>query len=230
MITLHRKSEGMKPFTQRGAALVVVAAISFILIAAAGALMSQVIARVNTDFTFDETLQATYAADAGLEDVKYYVKNSDYDADGNIWLSTNSSPTGFPAISGLQVGGYGAQPSNVNVTITDLGTGWYRAISTATQPSGKFSSTAIEIKGRDSYSKYMFFWNVADLNVGTTTVRGDVHSNMKDNFYYGNARMYGNVTAVQGIFYYSGATTANTYFYKDVDGNVSIIPNPTGYR
>lgn len=207
--------------SDRGAALLLVTILISTIMVMASVVVSQTMTRSEVSTTLNDLIPTLYAADAGIEQVKYNVRASSYNATGNVWLLANSSTSGYLAIDNMNVNNI-----NVDVSIKDLGTGWNRITSTATRPDGKTTSVAMEVKGRDSFSKYMFFIDLDSINIGTTTVRGDTHSNRSVDFYYGGAKMYGNVTACRGIGYYSGANASNTTFYKDVDGYVATIPWP----
>jgi hypothetical protein len=211
----------MRKDRQKGSALILASIIVSMLSVATSVLLAQVSGRFKICQLYNQGLTARYAAEAGIEQVKYYIKTSLYDTQGNMWLNNHSSPEGFLALEGLKIG-----DASVEVVITDLQTGWHRITSTATLPDGTSSKVAMEAKGRDLFSKYMFFTHLDDINIGTTTVRGDVHSNRSVNFYFGGAHMFGNVTACRGIGFYWGATPENTTFYKEVDGYVQEIPWP----
>ena len=170
--------------------------------------------------TYESVAQARYAAESGLEEVKNYIRTSAYNAGGNVWLDSHSSPVGFLAIDNLMIDNI-----TVDVTITGLANGWHRVVATAQAPTLN-SSALFEVRGRDSFSRYMFFTDQDDINIGATAVHGDVHSNRGINFAYGGAKMYDDVTAVQGIGFNSGATSGNTTFYGEVNGYAAAIPWP----
>ncbi|OHB75470.1 MAG: hypothetical protein A2Z34_01365 [Planctomycetes bacterium RBG_16_59_8] len=204
-----------------GSALLLVTILISTLMLISGAIVTQVVSRSQLSESLNYHVTSFYAADAGLEEGEYNIRTSSYNTEGNVWLNNNSAADGFPAITDLPIGN-----AVVDVVITDNGDSWHTIVSTATLPDGTKSSVAVQTKGRDNFSKYMFFIDLDSINIGTTTVRGDVHANRNVNFYYGGAKMYGNVTAVRGVGYYSGASQANTTFYKEVDGAVDQIAWP----
>ncbi|GIW73280.1 MAG: hypothetical protein KatS3mg102_2822 [Planctomycetota bacterium] len=205
---------------ERGSALIVTTVLVGIAMVFAAATLAHTGAKASYIEGHIRSTRAFYAAEAGLEEVKYRVRSSAYDAQGNIWLRNNSSPGGTHAIAALAVGA-----ATVDVWIYELGTGWHRVEATGRAGSETFR-LAMEVTDRDPFSRYMFFTHLDDINFGTSTVRGDVHSNRRVNFYYGGAVMYGNVTASRGIGFYSGASWQNTTFFKEVDGSVAPIPWP----
>ena len=203
-----------------GNVLIIVTVVVIVMLVFSSVLIIEVVERPKVIDAFESATQARYVAEAGLEEVKNYIRTSAYDANGNVWLNTNSSPGGFLAIDDLMIGN-----NPVDITITELGNGWHQAVASA-QINNIPYNLAMEIKGRDSFSRYMFFTHLDDINIGATTVRGDVHSNRRLNFYFGGAKMYGDTTAVRGIGFYYGANAGNTTFYGDLNGYSDSITWP----
>ncbi len=211
----------MDELNQQGMLLVMVTAMIAAMLLFLGSFLLGVTSRAKVVAAYEITYQARYAAESALEVVKNNIKTSAYNVNGNIWLTNNSSAGGYLAINDLMIG-----TIPVDVTITTLGTGWHRVAATA-QSGYTNSSVILECRGRDSFSRYMFMISLDDINIGTSTVHGDVHANRKVNFYYGGAMMYDDVTAVDGIGYYSGASAANTTFYGEVNGYAATVPWPS---
>lgn len=165
--------------------------------------------RSDVVLSYDALYQARYAAEAGLEQAKNYIRTSAYNASGNIWLNSTSSFT--MTLNNMPV----------TVTVTSLGTGWHRLVATA-RTNNFDSSVSFEVRGRDSFSRYMFFTSQDYIAFGTTTVHGDVHSNQYIRYNSPGAKMYDDVTAVTGI-----VNPGNATFYGEVNGYAATIPWPT---
>lgn len=205
---------------REGSVLIIVVVMAFIMSALAAVLLTSLQGHGRTSAIRNDKTEVQYGAEAGIQLVKSLVSNSAYGANGNTWLWDNASPDGFLAFDNIQVGS-----ALVDVTITDNGDGTCTTTSQASVGS-VISQISFTVRDRDFFSKYMFFVHLNNINMGTTTVRGDVHSNRAVNFYYGGAHMFGDVTACRGMNYYYGASTSNTSFYADVDGNAESIAWP----
>ncbi|MBI4713138.1 MAG: hypothetical protein HY762_07560 [Planctomycetes bacterium] len=195
--------------SNKGMALVMVTITVAMMMAFLASFLQIIKGRSDVVLNYDALYQARYVAEAGLEQAKNYIKTSAYNASGNIWLNSTSSFT--MTLDNMPV----------TVTVTSLGTGWHRLVATA-QTSNFNSSVSFEVRGRDSFSRFMFFTSQDYIAFGTTTVHGDVHSNKYINYYYGCAKMYDDVTCVQGI-----VNPGNATFYGDVNGYAATIPWPT---
>ena len=211
--------------SEHGIALIAVLTFVVVMTTLTGAFMSLALHRIKLGRLAEERLQCAYAAEAGLEQVKYRLRDSNYNAHGNVWLQNNSSSTGTVAIAGLTVGS-----ATVDVTITGPTGEWYIATAEAVIISAGITNAheyiSMHMRDRDVFSKYMFFVHHDDIYFGTSTVWGDIHSNRSIDFLFGGAHMYGDVTCVDGIGYSSGANPDKTHFYAEVDGSVDTIGWP----
>lgn len=213
---------------KKGSVLVLTTMLAFFFVMIVAAYMDNILSSTKLTESSEIDTEALYSANAGIEQVKYLVKSSTYSVSGNDWLIANSSPEGNLALSYFQI----SENYKVNVTVYDNGNDTYTAVSDAYYAPSISDSpvfkgkVAIDIRGRDLFSKYMFFTHLDDINMGTSTVNGSVHSNRAVNFYYGGAKMYGDVTSVRGINFTAGATEDNTKLFGAVNGSADTIPWP----
>ena len=145
-----------------------------------------------------------YGAEAGIEMAKHHVKNT------AGWLEN------YPAISPITNEPIGDTLVTVNVSSTADADGFYTVSSTARWLNSNLIRT-INIKAKpwaaSSMSKYMFFVNNAHLNIGSgAEVWGEVHSNLNIKIFGGGVIFHDEVTAVNKVLFYEGATSANTTF------------------
>ncbi len=182
---------------------------------------------IRTSGSFNHKLYCIYAAEAGLERARYDIASSSYDSNGNLWLMQNSDTVaagGFLAFDDLAVG-----DAKIDVRIFDIGAQpnqFYRVEATS-RFAGRTVTLAWELRARDTFAKYMFFVDVDDLNVGSSTVRGSVYVGKRLNNYFGGAKYYKSVEARMGIFYYSGATSSNTQYFDAVNPNAPNLRMPS---
>ena len=144
-----------------------------------------------------------YGAEAGIEMARYHVKNT------SSWLE--SYPTISPEITNEPIG-----DTSVTVTVTGPVDDFYTVTSTARWSNSNLTRT-VSIKAKpwaaSSMSKYMFFVNNAYLNIGSgAEVWGEVHSNLNIKIFGGGVIFHDEVTAVNKVLFYEGATSANTTF------------------
>ncbi len=159
-----------------------------------------------------------YGAEAGIEMAKYQVKNV------SNWLAT------YPAISPINNESIGDTRVTVTVTGPLDADNFYSVSSTASWLNSDLTRT-VSIKARSpveaSMSKYMFFINNAHLNIGSgAEVWGDVHSNKNIKIFGSGVIFHDDVTAVNKVLFYNGATEANTIFDKGYTEGVDVIPMP----
>lgn len=85
---------------------------------------------------------------------------------------------------------------------------------------------AQEIRARDTFARFATFVDRGTLRFGTTTVAGDVHSNNRIEFHYGDAKFLDRVTAVNGFSFENNANTGNTSF-REQNPRVERIDLPS---
>jgi hypothetical protein len=170
--------------------------------------------------------QALWTAEAGLEVVKKWIKESEY-IEGNVWLANHSSREGTVVVNGLEFGNGKAYVTVYSPTQEDER---YTIISRGVLTKGKLKGTYEEIElkviERDTFAKHLWYTGNDKLYVGTTTVHGDVHVNKYIGFFFGGARMFGATNAVTGIYYWWGASEDNTSFYGPVNPYAPYLPPP----
>jgi hypothetical protein len=217
----------MKRRNERGSALAAALVITILAAGLVAALVTYSFPFIRTSQSFNHKIYALYAAEAGLEEARMQISASDYDDVGNLWLMANSdieANGGFLAYNDLPVG-----DALVDVRIFDIGeqpNQFYRVEATGSF-AGRTVTLAWELRARDTFAKYMFFVDVGDLNVGTTTVRGAVYVGGKLNNYFGGAKYYKSVEAVKGVTYNSGATAANTNYFDTLDESAPNTQMPS---
>lgn len=213
--------------SNRGSALAAVLVVTIMATGFVVAMATYTFPYIRTSGAFNHKVYALYSAEAALERVRYDVASSNYDSTGNLWLMANSETVangGFLAYGGLVVGS-----STVDVRVFDIGAAsnqFYRIESTAAY-AGRTVTLAWEIRARDTFAKYLFFVDVDNLNVGTTTLRGSVYVGKTLNNYYGGAKYHKSVESRMGVTYNSGASPANTYYYDTTNFNAPQINIPS---
>jgi len=140
-----------------------------------------------------------YGAEAGIEEAKYRVKNV------VGWLESK-----------VGLAEHDIGETKVTVTVTGPVDDFYTVTSTARWSNSNLTRT-VSIKAKpwaaSSMSKYMFFVNNAHLNIGSgAEVWGEVHSNLNIKIFGGGVIFHDEVTAVNKVLFYEGATSANTTF------------------
>ncbi len=220
---------------KRGTSLILVMIVVVVAGGVVAAGFNYAISKDKTISSFQKMIQLKYAADSALEEVKAKTRYSIYLAGRNQYLYTNGSSTGTTVFTKA----FG--DSTIKATIFSLGNYWYRIEAEAAGINNFKYKVALQVKERDNFSRYVFFVDLDDLNIGTTTVRGQVHTNKRLKNYFGGARYYENVEAANqgtgscpssctcnyGFAYCNGATPSNTYFYKDANPQGSVINMPT---
>lgn len=180
-------------------------------------------------------VQLKYAAEGAMEEVKAKIEYSGYLNGRNLYLQNNSSPGGTTLFT-KSLG-----ENTISAKLFYLGSYWHRLETYATGPQGIKYSLAVQIRERDDFSRYVFFIELDDLNIGSTTVRGKAHTNKRLKNYFGNARYYEDASAANqgtgtcpggcscnyGFAYCSGATESNTYYYKNANPQAQFLPLPT---
>jgi hypothetical protein len=204
------------------------ALIATLMMSALAAGLASTSYRLNeTGISLDNNVSASYAAEAGLEQVKAAISSSEYTlADGNLWLSLNALPFDanrreFPAASDapvfadLQVGEPGKDREDIRVDVwvyaMDAVARKYRAVSRGRTGSVE-ALLAQDIRARDSFARFATFVDEGTLRFGASNVRGDVHSNDRIEFHYGGAQFHDRVSATAGFDFQNGATEGNTSF------------------
>lgn len=205
----------MKRTNERGSALAAALVLTVLAAGLVAALVTFSFPYIRTTQAFNEKVYAVYAAEAGLEEAKVQIANSDYDDVGNLWLMNNSAaaPTGELVYDDLQVGN---ATVDVRVYSLDDEFQFYRVEATATYGQ-RTVTLSWELRARDTFAKYMFFVDADNLSVGTTTVRGYVYAGKKLINNYGGAVYHKYVEARQGIVHQNGATTSNTSYIDGYD-------------
>lgn len=218
-----------------------IALLATILLAALASALATVSFSVNqTGAGLDNSVLAGYAAEAGLEEVKVAIATSDYTlSDGNTWLAENALPfdenrRDFPAaddvpvLDDLQVGTHEHRQdveTDVWIYAMDDVARKFRAVSRS-RVGGIEVVLAQDIRARDSFARFATFVDEGTLRFGKTSVRGDVHSNDRIEFHYGDAKFLDRVTAADGFAFHNGAHEGNTSF-RDQNRHASHIPLPS---
>lgn len=180
-----------------------------------------------------ETLeQARYAADAGLQTVKSFIKSSSFnEATGNTWLN-NSAAAAQPCYT-MTIDG--AIP--VSVTVASLGNFWYLVRATAT--NGRFStSSSFQVKERQSYLDHLIYDASATPNLseglvlcgtgagadyyGTIHANRNVRARLRANDRPDAIRIYGDLN-YNDILYADGAA-ANVVATGNMNTPATVIP------
>ncbi len=222
----------MRRVSTRGSALAAALVVVILSAGLVAALATYSFPYIRTSSSFNQKVYALYASEAYLEEVRYQVANSQYDSMGNLWLMNNSSPPsgaggailetdGYLAFSNVKVG-----EATVNVRVVDLGNSYYRITSTA-QFADRAVSLAQEIRARDTFARYLFFVDVDNLSVGTTTVRGSVYSGKKLINNWGGAKYYKSVETRMGVVYQNGATAQNTKYFDTTNWSAPQVKIPS---
>lgn len=216
---------------ERGSALATALIVTILVAGLAAALTTYSFPYLRTSASFNQKIVALYAAEGAIEEVRYQVANSQYDDVGNLWLMANSDPDtdggdvddndGFLAYDDLPVG-----DAQADVRIVDLGNDYYRVTATATYAERTVTLTQ-EIRSRDTFARYLWFVDVDNINVGTTTVQGSVYSGKKLVNNWGGAKYYKSVETRMGVDYFNGATTQNTSYYDTTDWNAPQVQMPS---
>ncbi|MEK7448920.1 MAG: hypothetical protein AAB019_05480 [Planctomycetota bacterium] len=199
-----------------GSALMITAVVVMTMVVISGVLLNDVVIHTKLVNAYENNYLLRYAADSGLEQVKYQAKTSAYTGTRNVWLMSNSSTAGTLAINALMINNI-----PVDITLYDLSNGWYRAVSTANKNYDSYR-VAVDIR-ESSIVNSIFNYAYAsagiiyggDMNlrpgVLANAIYGDVHTNGQAVFgrklsnggvavatQYG-IPVYGNVTAVNGV-------------------------------
>ncbi|MFN7182192.1 MAG: hypothetical protein ACK4NF_05900, partial [Planctomycetota bacterium] len=225
-----------KSLNCKGTSLILVMIVGIVVSGAVVVGFEYAIVKDKTITNFQKLVQLKYDAESALEKAKANIRWSNYVNGRNQYLMNNASYNGttlFTETSGDNV---------VTAILFYLGSYWYRLEAQATyQPFNIKYAAAVQVRERDDFSKYLFFVDQEDINIGTTTVRGQVHSNKRLKNYFGGAKYYENVeaanqgtgpcpggcTCTNGFAYCSGATPGNTFYYKGADSQAQVIPMPT---
>jgi hypothetical protein len=203
-----------KPIHEREASALVAAVIIVIILMTLGiALATLSLPYAERSHAMNSTVAAGYAAEAMLEKAWFEIASSPYSSEGNEWLIANSGPEpdGVLIYTGVPVGS-----AVSSLRIYDRGNQWYRLEAAAEAgPATRRVRVVVaqDVRGRDAFSRYLFFVDMESITFGTSTVRGFVHSNEGIVFNYGGARFFKEVSAVEGFTYAEGATPQNTTFY-----------------
>lgn len=206
---------------EHGVALLLVLVLTIMIVAFMSTVLAYSMTHQKTTYALNNAVQGQYACEAVLEMVKEQVNLSGYDTNGNLWLIANSSPGGKLVYNDIAIG-----KALVDCTLYDLGNGLYRANAVAVVDKTTVRVTQ-ELRGRDTFAKYLFFIDADSVNFGSSTVRGYVHSNKWINFYFGGAQFYKEVTAKMGFTYNAGANPGNTFFYGGSNPNAPHINMPS---
>ncbi len=221
---------------EKGNSLITVMIVSVTVAGAVATGFQYIIVKDKTISSFQKLVQLKYASEAALDKAKANIRWSNYVNGRNQYLMNNSSPSGKTLFSET-IG-----ENLITAKLFYLGNYWYTLEAHASYPSANIEYVLAEqVRERDDFSKYIFFVDQNDINIGTTTVRGQVHGNKRVKFYFGNAKLYENVSAANqgtgtcpggcscnyGFAYCSGATTSNTYFYKEADPRSQVLPMPS---
>ena len=199
---------------QRGTALILSLTVLTISLVMSASLAGVIVNQAREEMQRAEGAELFAAAEAGVEEMKWRVTNS---------------VTGWT--SGLAEHSIGN--CLVLVTVgTQAADNYYQITATSRFPGVNPLRRSVAIQaippGFLAMSQYMFFINQAHLNIGTgAEVWGDVHSNRNIQIYGGGVIFHDDVTAVNKILYYNGATEGNTVYYADHTEGVDPVPMPT---
>jgi Tfp pilus assembly major pilin PilA len=220
---------------EKGNTLVIVMIVAILVSSSVAIGFNYVISKDKTVRAFQQLVQLKYSAEAALEEVKANIRYSSYVNGRNQYLMNNSSYGGTTVFT-KTLGN-----TMITAKLFSLGGYWHRIEAFATGTDNIRYGLAVQVRERDDFSKYLFFVDLDDINIGTTTIRGQVHGNKRIKNYFGGAKYYENVEAANqgtgscpsgcscnyGFAYCSGATASNTYYYKNTDPQAQYIPLPT---
>ncbi len=186
--------------TEQGMTLIILLVLMIVVVGAATVFFKRSVNEVKYQRNNTAATQAVWNANALVEEAKYQIETSGYDSTGNLWLSNAISTN--PAIAN----------EKGTVLVGALTSPWYELRATSTT-SNITKTLVVRVRDRDVFSKYLFFTSNDDINIGTTTTKGQIHTNQSLNFYYGGAQIMELATAVTGFGFGSGADWSNTDFY-----------------
>ncbi len=161
----------------KGSALMITAVVVMTMVVISGVLLNDVVVHNKLVNSYEQNYQLRYAADAGLEQVKYQVSTN------SAWLAANSSTTGFLAFDNLLI-----DSVPVDVLITDLGTitngaKFYKVMSTAEiiagSQIGKYRASTNIIIDNPLYRPRDTFFSEGNITTGFggLNVSGTVFTN-----------------------------------------------------
>jgi hypothetical protein len=164
---------------------------------------------------------AVYACEAGLESLRAGAATSRYDNRGNIFLYELSQIAGRPAMSWTL-----DSQTRVDVQVerrTPAGSlePFYRVTATG-WAAGMRAQMLMDVRERDTFSKYLFFIDQDDISFGSTTLNGLVHSNRSVIFTSPGAVAEEFVSAVNGVI-----DPQHCAFVKGYDGKAAAVPLPS---
>ena len=114
----HLRNQFKSVQSVKGSALMITAVVVMMMVVITGVLLNDVVVHNKLVANYETNYQLRYAADAGLEQVKYQANTSAYTGSYNDWLKSNSATAGKLAINNLMINNI-----PVNVTLYDLGGG-----------------------------------------------------------------------------------------------------------
>jgi hypothetical protein len=196
-------------------------------------------------------LQASYAAEGAIDQVKAWILSTPYDSVGHVWMMANSlpGPVVDPEDATLPLAGdspvdWDASPSvvkdrisvgsgatSINVKVWlyswDLSHARYRVIAQSTV-GGITTTLAQDILARDTFARWVSFQGEGNVNIkGGTIIRGKVHGNREIFVFGGGATFTDDVSCQYGFYYQDGANDANTTFLAGKIGNADPIVMPS---
>ena len=184
----------------------ITAVVVMAMVVVSGVLLNDVVIHTRMVDSYEQNYQLRYAADSGLEQVKYQV------ATNSTWLANNSSAAGFLAFNNLMVG-----TMTVDVMIYNLGNNLYRVDSTAqatvgNQPVTYALAMNIKVEPPSIYTPSDVFY-VDPVQGGTvaTTSKQDIYGSV-----WASSGVYPTLVSSWSLY------AANTYFYNDVASGGSI--------
>lgn len=203
MKTIHFKTHNHSQL-QRGSVLIATVIILAIVILLMSVLLNQGRVTALYSNTAIHSKELHYASDSGLEQARYYIAKSEYNAQGNAWLrdptnvmnggvvtpdppikmliaaiqNGNPVPTaGGELSSGQETLKYKLGRCVVRIYIYNTGGRIFRIYSIAHHPiHNRVTARAINVVERDTFARYIFFVDES-INFGNTTTTGDVHAN-----------------------------------------------------
>lgn len=199
---------------QRGTALILSLTVLTISLVMAASLTGVIVNQARQEIQRAEGAELFAAAEGGIEKMKWRVTNG---------------------VSGWTSGLAEHSVGNCLVTVTVTGPAadnYYQITATGRFPGANPLRRSVSIQaippGFLAMSQYMFFINQAHLTIGTgAEVWGKVHSNRNVMIYGAGVIFHDEVTVVNQILYYNGATEGNTVYYSTHTEGVDPIPMPT---
>ncbi len=214
----------------RGSILIFVLVLLVVLGTAAAVVLGATTMQARVSREKSQLVKSFHAANAGLDYVKYYIKASNYAANGrNEWLLNHSSDSGYLVTSTLLPE---LDATNARITITSQGSSPWYCIESRVPVGGDAVERVIEVwvREREPFSEYMFFVG-GSIRFGETTVAGRVHSNGTITYNRGcrtpgtnePAKMWGDTTATGGYDFNGSGSFEELFTIYNDDGSVKYV-------